>query len=141
MSDLKAKQTNMECSLIQELMLYKFKLSYDTVEATKNVCYAKDEGTVDPSTMTRWFKIFQLGCKNLNNQARWSRSKTMDSEAVPQAIEVNLASSTQRVSGKLIISQSNVVCNLHDLSKSMQICQILPHITKIFQNFWLILVC
>ena len=39
-----------------------------------------------------------------------------DSEAVLQTIEVNPVSSTQRVSGKLSISQSSVVCHLHDLS-------------------------
>ena len=29
--------------LIQELMLYKFELGRNTVEATKNICRAKDE--------------------------------------------------------------------------------------------------
>ena len=35
---------------------------------------------------------------------------------------VNLVSSTGRVSGMLIISQSSVVCYIHDLSKSIQSC-------------------
>ena len=38
-----------ECSLIQELMLYKLELSHHTMEATKNICM-KDEGTLDHST-------------------------------------------------------------------------------------------
>ena len=42
----------------------------------------------------------------------------MDSEAELQAIEANLVSSIQRVSGELGISQSSVVCPLHGLSKS-----------------------
>ena len=50
---------------------------------------------------------------------------------------VNLASSTQRVSGELSISQSNVVCHLHNLSKSNQSFKIVSHVTKIFQNIWL----
>ena len=61
--DLKATEINMQPSLIWELMLYKFKLSHNTAEATKNICYAKDEGTVDHSTVTKWFKKFYSGCK------------------------------------------------------------------------------
>ena len=57
-----------------------------------------------------------------------------------QAVEVNLVSSTQGVSGELGISQSSVVCHLNDLGKSIQSCQIVPHATKILQNFWLTLV-
>ena len=78
--DLKAVQTNMQCSLIQEFMLYIFELGHSTTKATKNICRAKCEGAVDHSTVTRWFKKFCLGCKNLNDQARSSRPKTMDSK-------------------------------------------------------------
>ena len=37
--DLKAAQMNI--SLIQELMLYHFKFSHDSVEAIKSICYTK----------------------------------------------------------------------------------------------------
>ena len=56
MRDFKA--TQIQCS--QEIMIYEFK--YKTVEATKNICYAKDEDAV-----ARWFKKFYSGCKNLND--------------------------------------------------------------------------
>ena len=56
----------------------------------------------------------------------------MDSETVLQAIEANLVSSTQRVSGELTILQSSVIGHLND--------QIAFHITKILQNIWLLLV-
>ena len=35
-------------------LLYEFKLSHNVVEADKNICSAKDEGAVNPSTVTRW---------------------------------------------------------------------------------------
>ena len=89
--DLKAVQKNMQYSLIWELILYKFQLDHDTMEATKNICYTKDNGTVNYFTITRLFKKFCWGCKNLNNQSK------LDCETVLQAIEANLANSTQRV--------------------------------------------
>ena len=37
-------------------MLYKFKLGYDTAEATKNINYTKGEGAVD--YMVGWLVLF-----------------------------------------------------------------------------------
>ena len=42
-----------------------------------NICCAKYKGTVDHSTVTRWSKKLCSGCKNLDNQARSGRPKTM----------------------------------------------------------------
>ena len=44
---------NVQHILIQELMLYEFELGYNAVEATRHICCANDEGTVDHSQVTR----------------------------------------------------------------------------------------
>ena len=66
--DLKAVQMSLQYNLIWELILYKFELCY-ALKITKNICYAKGEGTLDHSTVTSWFKKLPLCCKNLCNQA------------------------------------------------------------------------
>ena len=63
-------------------MIYEFELDHDAVEATENICCAKDEGSVDHNTINRWLKKFHSGHKNLDNQARSGRPKTMDYEPV-----------------------------------------------------------
>ena len=103
-------------------MLYKFKLSHNTAEAAKSICYAKKSDDTVVITLTRWFKKFRLGCKS-------GSSKTMNFGALCQAIE--LMSSTQRVSGELSILQFS---HFHNFSKSIQSCQIVLHVTKILQN-------
>ena len=55
---------------------------YNAADATKNLCCAKGEGSVDHSTITKWIKKFHLGCKKLDDQTRSSWPKTIDSEAV-----------------------------------------------------------
>ena len=45
----------MQWSLIQELMLYEFEQGHNATRAIKNICYTKDEGTVNHNTVTRWF--------------------------------------------------------------------------------------
>ena len=49
MYNLKATQMNMQSRLIQKLMLNKFKLTHNAMEAIKNICCAKGDGTIDPS--------------------------------------------------------------------------------------------
>ena len=133
-------QMNMQCSLIQELMVYEIRRCHNAIETSKDIYCAKEEGTVDYSTKTKWFKKSHLGCKNLNDQAKSSRPKTMDSEAVSQVIHANQVSSSQRVLCKLSISQSSVVSYLHDLSTSIHSCQIVSQVIEILQNLWLTLV-
>ena len=82
----------------------------------------------------RWFKNC-LDCKNLDDKAKSVRLKTADSEIMLQARQVTL-----RVSGEIdiSISQSSVVSHFHNFGKkSIQSCQIVHHITKTLQNFWL----
>ena len=90
-------------------MLYKFKVGHNVMEATRNICCMKDESAVEHSTVNEWFKKFHSASKNLHYQAMSDKPKSVDSEAALQAIEANLVSSTQRVSGELHISNSSVV--------------------------------
>ena len=77
---LKVAQVDMQCSLISELILYKFKLSNNAMEATiKTHC---EKGSVDHCTGTKWFKKFRSGCKKLNDQVKSGRPKNVNSEAV-----------------------------------------------------------
>ena len=135
--DLKAVQMNLQCSLIWELMLYEFEQGHDTMEVTKNICCMKSESPVVHRRVTRWFKKFCSGCNNLDSHAKSGRSKTMDSEAMISATEANPASHSWRVASKLGITHSSVVYYVEDLGRSIHSWQIVPHITKILQNFWL----
>ena len=98
----------MLCSLIWELRLNKFKLGLKHFWLLP-LGYVKVKGAVDHSTVTRWLC---LGCKNFDNQTRYGRSKSMDSNATLLATEANLASCTWRVSGMVGIAQSNTLLHL-----------------------------
>ena len=89
-SDLKAAQMYAQRCLIRELRLQEFELG-------QNICLA-EEGAIDPNTVTRWFKKFYSGYKNLDYQARSGRPTTVISKGVCQATEANLASGIRGVS-------------------------------------------
>ena len=119
--DLKAIQMNVQRSQNRELILYDFDLDDNATEATKNIGCTKGEGTIDDSRVTKWFKKFRSGCKNLDDQAMSGRTKTVAFEAVLSSQRKSV-SGTERVSGELGISQSSVVRQLHHLGKSIRSC-------------------
>ena len=51
--DLKAAQMSLQYSLIRELTFYKLELDHNASNATKSICWAKGDGRVDPSIVTR----------------------------------------------------------------------------------------
>ena len=94
----------------------------------------KGEDAIDHSTVIGWFKKFHSTNKNLDNQVRSDKLITMNFASVLQAIGANLLRSTQRVSSELSISQSSVVRHLHNFSKRIWSCEIVPHIIKTFDS-------
>ena len=126
---------NVQHHLIPKIMLYELELGHDAVEATSNICCAKEVDKVDYGTITRCFKKFCSSCKNLDDRVRTGRAKAVGSKAIFWAIEVTLTSSTQRVSGELTTLQYTVVCYFHDLSKIIMPYQILPHVNRILHDF------
>ena len=125
-------QINMQCSLIREITLYKFELCHITEEVTKNICFAKGGATADYSTVSKWFKNFCSNCKSLNDQAKSDRSKTVDYEALFQASEANLVSSTR---GELGISQSPMFFFTFTISASgaAELCLSYQNISKLLR--------
>ena len=93
-----------KCYLIRELMLHEFELSHNATEAMKNIFCVK-------SLVTWWLKKFRSGCKNLDDQARSSWLKTVDSEAVLQVIAANPTSRTsvRLFNGKSELNSSSVI--------------------------------
>ena len=121
MCNLKASQMNLQGSLIRELILYELELDHNTVEETKNICYAKYEGAVD-----HMIQEISLGLLEPNDQAMLGKLKTVHSKIVLQAIEENPASSPRRVLDDLGILQPSVACHLYNLGKSIRSCRIVP---------------
>ena len=83
--DLKAAQMDRQCSLIQELM----RLNWAITPWKKPKTLAVRKVKVLLITVTSWFKKFCLGYKNLDNQVRSGRPKSVASKAILQAIDGN----------------------------------------------------
>ena len=136
--DLKAVQTNVHHSLLREL-LYEFELiHYAAAEASRNICCAKGESTVDHGIVTWWFKKFLLDNKNLTIRQCLVGLK----RGIPELCSLlSPVSSTRRASCELSISQSSVdLLSSQAPQKHSERQNRASGTTKILQNFWLTLV-
>ena len=76
--DFKVAQMNAKVVQLGNFCFTSSNLGHNTTGAIRNIAIGKD----DHSTVTRLLYSYQyrLGCKNLNDQTRSERSKTVDSE-------------------------------------------------------------
>ena len=79
---MKSIDLSVQCSLIRDFKLNKLEQGHNTTEATKNMSCANIEGAVVDSQVIKAFKKFRSSWKNLDDQTRFGRLKTENSEAV-----------------------------------------------------------
>ena len=123
------------CALLHNLcelkiILYEFKLGGSNLK----YFWVKNNGAVDQSTVTRWFKKFYSGCKNLDDQERSGKSKIVDSGAMLQAIEANQVSCTESIR-RARHSTNQCGSSPSWFWQSIRNCRIVSHVTKILQKF------
>ena len=115
---LKEELINVQPCLIREL-------GHSVTEASKNICCAKDEGTVDHRA---WY--FTRVARTSMIRIAGGRLKTVESEAVHQAIKVDPANSTWRV-----LAWLNPMWDLSIASGAAELCFKLPKYCKTFDSF------
>ncbi|CAF1565946.1 unnamed protein product [Didymodactylos carnosus] len=84
---------------------------------------AKGEGAVEKSTAFDWFRKFNNGDTNLEDQSRSGRPFSIDPEALRQAVEADTVTSTRKLSTELGTSNSTIYEHLHRLGKVSRSCQ------------------
>ena len=92
---------------------------------------------MQPNQPESFVNKFLSSCKNLEDQTKLCKSKSLSSKVVFQTIEVNLVSSTRRVSGEIGILHFIVFRHLYDHCKTISGDRFVAHVSKILQNFWL----
>ena len=72
----------------------KFKLNHNMAEKNPKIICGKIESSVFYSKVTGWFKKFHSSHKNIDDQARSDWRKSVNSEALIQAMKANPANSS-----------------------------------------------
>ena len=131
MRDLNTAEINVHYDLNRLLVLYEFEVGNNASEATKTICCLKGEVLVDHSTVIRWLKKFHLVCNELDNQAKSSRTIIINSEAVPRALKVT----PERIKWTQNFTAQCRSLSTWSQQRKPRTYWIMPHVTKIMQNF------
>ena len=78
-------------------------VKYNVMKITKYIFWVKSEGRVEPSGYCTVTRFLQPKQNFFINQARSRKPKTVNSEAMLQAIEANFVLCTRRVSAEISI--------------------------------------
>jgi histone-lysine N-methyltransferase SETMAR len=101
---------------LRVLIRYCWKRQLSTRDAAKEICDAEGEGTVHYTTVSRWYKRFDSGDLNLEDQPRAGRPPTLDNEDLRAALEDEPSSSSRELASALGISSHRTVLNhLHQM--------------------------
>ena len=117
----------MENYEIRVLLRHYWRQHFKAIDAAKKICQVEGERTVSVCTAQKWFKRFNEGHTNLNDEPRSGRPKTVDSEALLNAVEATPSTSIRRLSAELCIPQTSVFRHLHVLGKINKSCREVPH--------------
>ena len=95
--------------VLRVLIRYCWKRQLSTRDAAKVICDAEGEGTVHYTTISRWYKRFDSGDLNLEDQPRAGRPTTLDNENLRVSLEDEPSSSSRELASALGISSHRTV--------------------------------
>ncbi|CAF1084117.1 unnamed protein product [Didymodactylos carnosus] len=92
---------------LRVLIRYCWKRRLSNRDAAKEICDAEGEGTVHYTTVSRWYKRFDPGDLNLEDQPRSGPPLTLDNEDLRAALEDEPASSSRELASVLGVSSQS----------------------------------
>ena len=113
---------NEQCTLVKQFMFYDFELCPNDAEIIKHIFVQKMKMQLITIQMVQ--EILP-SCWDFGDQARSGKPKSVYSNAIGQAIETNLGSSTVSVLGELAILESSGFRHFCNFTKSIWNCRIL----------------
>ena len=112
---------------IRVCLLYEFKLGHTPAEATRNICQAIGPGTINHSTVTRWWKRFSSGDESLKDEPRSGRPTTFNLADLKQAIEDDPTLTTANLASSLGCTQRNIQYHIKSLGFVSKLSGWCPH--------------
>ena len=102
---------------VRTLISYEFQLGRSAAEATRNICSAEGEGTVDQSTVRRWYRKLRVDQENIDDMPRSGRPSLVNNDNLQQLVEADPTQSSRILANQMGTSQSSVIRHLHEIGK------------------------
>ena len=112
---------------IRTLIRYEFQLGHSAAQATRNICSAEGEGTVDESTVRRWYRKLRLDKENIDDKPRSGRPSLMNNDDLKQLVEADPSQSSRILANQMGTSQSSAIRHLHEIGKVYKKGLVIPY--------------
>lgn len=109
------------------IYFYEFKLGRNAAETCRNVNKVWGEGTVNESTVQRWFQKFRNGNFNLKDQKGRGRHGNVNNDELKEIIETDPRKSTREVAKELAVDHTTILRHLKEIGKVKKLDKWIPH--------------
>ena len=102
---------------IRHILLYHFEKGHKAAEAFRDLNELFGEGTIDESTVRRWFIRFKSGNTSLEDEGGRGRPSDFNDQALLDAVEEDESLTTRILAEMFTVDQSTIVRRLKKLGK------------------------
>ena len=112
---------------IRHILLYHFEKGHKAAEAFRDLNELFGEGTIDESTVRRWFIRFKSGNTSLEDEGGRGRPSDFNDQALLDAVEEDESLTTRILAEMFTVDQSTIVRRLKKLGKVWKLAGWVPH--------------
>ena len=108
-------------------MIHYFKQGFNATQAACKICEIEGEDVISYRTAKNWFKLFKSRDMSIDIKLKSGRPRTVDFEALRQAIETDPSISTRKLSNQIGPSKDTIYRALSELNKVNKRCREVSH--------------
>lgn len=112
---------------LRQIYFYEFKLGTNAAETARKINEVWGQGSVNQSTVRRWYKKFSDGCVTLEDAERIGRPSKLDDKDLKDLVKRNTRVTIRELARKLDVSIGSVSSHMVKIGKTKKLDMWVPH--------------
>ena len=111
----------------RKIYFYEFKLGHSAAQTARNINKVWCQGSINQSTVQRWFQNFHRGDFSLENEEGRGRPSTIDDDQLKTLVEENPRVTVRELAEELGVSIGTISEHFNQIGKSKKLDKWVPH--------------
>lgn len=117
----------MSCRDIRQIYFYEFRLGTKAAETARKVNEVWGHGTVNQSTVRRWYQKFRKGDLSIQDEERIGRPSVLNNKELKALVEKDTRTTIRKLSKNLDVSIGTVCSHMKQIGKTKKLDTLVPH--------------
>ncbi|MEZ0498464.1 IS630 transposase-related protein [Sphingomonas sp. IW22] len=117
----------MSCRDIRQIYFYEFRLGTKAAETARKINEVWGHGTVNQSTVRRWYQKFRNGDLSLEEEERIGRPSKLDNKELKALVEKDTRTTIRKLATNLDVSIGTVCSHMKQIGKKKKLETLVPH--------------